>query len=101
MKQENFDAVAPWEDNMGTAVRADWTRNISREAAETFQRVWREESGDATYTVHRNCGACILDVLQRVGRLYFAHKEQQAAETSKPKRNDYRRKNGNYANKDK
>lgn len=73
-----MERLAPYEKNMACAVRSDYTRGLSRTGLDVVRTVLDEVTGRKNYV----CGSCqfsALDVTRRVGRLYFATKEANAA----------------------
>lgn len=64
---------------MRTALRSGWARGIGNRATLEMAGIYEEATG-TKYPVNVGCGPCILDLMKRVGRLYFAQKEAQEGE---------------------
>ena len=75
LTQEELDKLAPYEQNMRTAVRSKYLRNVGRSGLAVMIPIYERATG---YRIHVNdtCGTCILDFLQRLGRIYFADKDE-------------------------
>ena len=78
---EQFQALAAYEDHFALVIRARYARNPGRDALRTIHDAYCA----ATKTqgaLHANCAACIVSLLTGAGKLYFADK----AERQKPKK---------------
>ena len=75
LTQEELDRLAPYEQNMRTALHSKYLRNVGRSGLAVMIPIYERATG---YRIHVNdtCGACILDFLQRLGRIYFADKDE-------------------------
>lgn len=75
LTQEELDKLAPYEQNMRTALHSKYLRNVGRTGLAVMIPIYERVTG---YRIHVNdtCGACILDFLQRLGRIYFADKDE-------------------------
>lgn len=75
LTQEELDKLAPYEQNMRTALHSKYLRNVGRTGLAVMIPIYERATG---YRIHVNdtCGACILDFLQRLGRIYFADKDE-------------------------
>ena len=71
-------AAAPYEANMATAVKSDWTRGLGRNGAKTLAQISKEVAGGSDY-IDITCPGCVLNLVRRVGRWYFDTKERDAA----------------------
>ncbi len=81
LTQEEFAAVAVYEQQIQTAVRSNYLRNVGRSGLAVLVPIY-ERATASKLSVNGNCAACILDLLKRIGAIYFADKaeqEQQAA----------------------
>lgn len=91
LTQEEIATLSKWELNMRTAVRSKYLRHVGRMAIETMVPIYERATG-YRIRVNSNCGACVLDFLQRMGAIYFADLEEIEAaknahpETEAPKR---------------
>lgn len=81
--KEQFDALAPYEEHFGTAVRSRWSRYPGAEGVRLIHRVFTSATGDRR-RLNSACSRCVLSLLQDAGRLYFADKAEM--EENKPKR---------------
>lgn len=97
LTQEEIATLSKWELNMRTAVRSKYLRHVGRAAIETMVPIYERATG-YRIRVNSNCGACVLDFLQRMGAVYFADLEEMEAaknaqpETEAPKRRMKRKK---------
>lgn len=81
--KEDMKTLSQWEANMRTAILSRYLRNVGKTAVQTIASIWAKRLGVAQVTVNDSCPACVLDLLQRVGRAYF---EQVEAESKKAKK---------------
>lgn len=97
LTQEEIATLSKWELNMRTAVRSKYLRHVGRMAIETMVPIYERATGYRV-RVNSNCGACVLDFLQRMGAVYFADLEEIEAaknaqpETEAPKRRSKKKK---------
>lgn len=97
LTQEEIATLSKWKLNMRTAIRAKYLRHVGRAAIETMVPIYERATGYRV-RVNSNCGACVLDFLQRMGAIYFADLEEMEAvknaqpETEAPKRRTKRKK---------
>lgn len=77
MTDEQFAALAPWEDNYKSAIEAKYTRYPGAEAINTMFNIYRALT-NTRVNINRSCSVCLLHLVQKVGRLYFAEKERRA-----------------------
>lgn len=71
-------AAAPYERNMETAVKSDWTRGLGRNGARVLAQISKEVAGGSSY-VNTACPDCVLRLARRVGVWYFDTKDRDAA----------------------
>lgn len=84
LTQEEIAIVSKWEMNLRTAVRSKYLRHVGRMAIETMVPIYERATG-YHIRVNSNCGACVLDFLQRIGTIYFADlEEMEAAKNAQP-----------------
>lgn len=84
LTQEEIATLSKWEMNMRTAVRSKYLRHVGRKAIETMVPIYERATGYRV-RVNSNCGACVLDFLQRIGNIYFADLEEiEAAKNAQP-----------------
>lgn len=97
LTQKELEIVGRWERNLRTAIRAKYLRHVGRMAIETMVPIYERATGHRV-RVNSNCGACVLDFLQRMGAVYFADLEEMEAaksaqpETEAPKRRSKKKK---------
>lgn len=80
--KEQFQALAPYADNFRTAIEGEWSRRIPVDG----QKLIRKTYEDATKTripFNSGCQLCLLNLLKRAGRLWFADKKEMAARDAK------------------
>ena len=85
MTDEQFAALAPFEKNYESALKANYTRYPGMTAIDTMFRTYRELT-NSRININRSCSVCVLNLVKNVGKLYFAEKErreQLAAEQAK------------------
>lgn len=84
LTQNELEIVGRWEKNLRTAIRAKYLRHVGRMAIETMVPIYERATG-YRIRVNSNCGACVLDFLQRIGNIYFADLEEiEAAKNAQP-----------------
>lgn len=81
---KQFDALAPYEDNFRTAVEGEWTRRIPVEG-QTLIRKTYEDATSTRVPYNAGCANCLINLLRRAGRLYFADKKERDAQASAAK----------------
>ena len=100
MTDEQFQALAPYEQTFDDALHKGRAKYPGRSVIEMFLSVIR--SSNPRYKTNLNCGVCVLHLVQDAGRMYFGHKKdlerlaaeraakeaevKAQAETEKPKR---------------
>lgn len=86
MTDEQFAALAQYEDRFTTAINAKWCRYPGLAALQTMVSVYNSVTGQ-TLRLNSGCSRCVLHVVQDTGRLYFAEKARreavQATETAR------------------
>lgn len=73
--KEQFDALAPYEGNFGTAIRSKWSPYPGAEALRLIHRIFTSATGDRR-RLNSACSVCVLHLLRDAGKLYFADKEE-------------------------
>lgn len=63
--------LAKYELNMQTALYSNYVRAMSAKAVEEVRAIYEDLIGQP-FRVTSNCGACVLDLLKRVGQIYFS-----------------------------
>ena len=86
MTDEQFQALAQYEDRFTTAINAKWCRYPGLAALQTMVSVYNSVTGQ-TLRLNSGCSRCVLHVVQDTGRLYFEEKARreavQATETAR------------------
>lgn len=70
-----MQTLSQWEGNMRTAIQSRYLRNVGRAAVQVIAEIWARKLGVAKIAVNDSCPACVLDLLQRVGKAYFEQKD--------------------------
>ena len=78
MTDEQFQALAQYEDRFTTAINAKWCRYPGLAALQTMVSVYNSVTGQ-TLRLNSGCSRCVLHVVQDTGRLYFAEKDRREA----------------------
>ena len=84
-----FAELSKFEENFRTALStpSGWTRRISIPDQRRIKAIYTEATGERIpYTI--GCGHCVLNLLKKAGKLYFADKaemEKAAAEVKAEK----------------
>lgn len=78
---KTFEALAPFERHFNTAINGDWCSNPGRDALD-LMHAELDRLDNRTTRMNYNCSTCVLTIVKRIGRLYFADKAQRAAEAA-------------------
>lgn len=78
MTDEQFAALAQYEDRFTTATKANWCRYPGLTALQTMVSVYNSVTGK-TLRLNSGCSRCVLHIVQDTGRLYFAEKARREA----------------------
>lgn len=82
MTDEQFTALAQYEDRFTTALNSGWCRYPGLTALQTMASVLTHLTGK-TVRLNSGCSRCVLHTVQDAGRAYFAEKDRRnAAETA-------------------
>ena len=73
---EQFAALAPFEDNFRTAIDGEWTRRVRTPDQLRIKEIY-EAATRSRIPFNQGCGTCLLNLLKRAGRLYFADKTEK------------------------
>lgn len=82
MTDEQFNALAPYEENYKTAIEVNYSRYPGVAAIDTMFNVYRAVTG-SRININKTCGTCVLHLVQDVGKLYFQEKARRLAEELK------------------
>ena len=78
MTDEQFQALAQYEDRFRTAIDAKWCRYPGLAALQTMVSVYNSVTGQGI-RINSGCSRCVLHVVQDAGRVYFAEKARREA----------------------
>lgn len=78
-----FNALIPFEDNFRTAVEGEWTRRVPADAQTLIRKTYEDASG-TRIPYNSGCQTCLINLLKRAGRLYFADKKEREASKIAP-----------------
>ena len=73
-------ALRPFEENLETAVRSDWTRGLLSDDLRLMARIHKEVAGGSTY-IDLSCPYCVLTLVRTVGKWYIADKDNPDPDT--------------------
>lgn len=76
MTDEQFAALAQYEDRFTTALNAGWCRYPGLTALQTMASVLTSVTGKAV-RLNSGCSRCVLHTVQDAGRAYFAEKDRR------------------------
>lgn len=89
LTHEDMIALIPYERHLRNAYRSDFIINPGREGVRVMAAIYKRATNDPT-KFDPTCGRCILNLLKRLGGLYFEQKakdEAKVSKTAKVKRN--------------
>ena len=78
MTDEQFAALAQYEDRFRTAIDGGWCRYPGLAALQTMASVYNSVTGRGI-RINSGCSRCVLHVVQDAGRVYFAEKARREA----------------------
>ena len=78
MTDEQFQALAQYEDRFRTAIDAKWCRYPGLAALQTMASVYNSVTGQGI-RINSGCSRCVLHIVQDAGKLYFAEKARREA----------------------
>ena len=79
MTEEQYNALAPYEQNFKTALECQYSRYPGADGVDTMFRIWKEIT-NTRMNLNRTCSVCILNLVKNLGRLYFAEKTRREEE---------------------
>lgn len=82
MTDRDFNYLSQYEDNLRTAVRSGWARNPGRSALQGIYDIVHETEQLPRF--NPGCASCVLSILQKAGKLYFAEKEAREEAAAVP-----------------
>ena len=88
--KDDYELVKSYEKDFTRAIESRYCTGLLKEELEVVSKVYRET---LNRQANLSCGACVLQMMTSVGRLYFAYiKETAAAEEEQKKEKKVRRK---------
>lgn len=75
MKQENYNYLKKFDDNMITASKAGYSRNISRKEIKRIVEIYKEETG-REYNDNPYCSGCMVNILTELKGMYDSHRHK-------------------------
>lgn len=82
LTNEEMIALASYEGHFRNAIESDFMRNPGREAVRLMDAIYNRATNSHLKS-DPTCGVCIMNVLKRVGGLYFEQKAKDEAEVAK------------------
>lgn len=79
-----FEKLQRFENNFLTALRSDYTRNVIVADRKLLNEIYNDLTGECK-NLPVTCSVCWLDLLKKLGKLYFDYKEAQEAAQEQPK----------------
>lgn len=73
---EEMNKLLPFEGRFRTAIESNYSRGLTLTSAAVLNGILRD-SGRATFPRAGLCAPCSLDLLQKLGRVYFRTKEEK------------------------
>lgn len=83
MTDEQFNALAPFEQHYKTAIQVNYTRYPGVAAIDTMFSIYKDIT-KSRININRSCGTCVLHLVQNVGKLYFAEKTRREELKAEP-----------------
>lgn len=80
---EQFAALAPYENYFLTATRSDYSRNPGQSALRLILSTWNAVRGTSE-RVNTWCGRCVLRLLKDVGAAWLSDKAEREAQPKGP-----------------
>lgn len=77
MTEELYNLCMPYEDNLRTALKANYSRYISRNDGELIRDRIYNPLFNTQDKRNVGCGKCMLSILQRIAPYYFDYKENK------------------------
>jgi hypothetical protein len=88
--KDDYESVKSFEKDFTRAIESRYCTGLLKEELEVVSKVYRET---LNRQANLSCGACVLQMMTSVGRLYFAYvKESVSAEEDNKKEKKTRRK---------
>lgn len=82
MTKKDYKFLSQYEDRFYTATRSSFCRNLSRTVLEEMNRIYENETGKP-HQMNFSCGNCQLDLVKRLGVIFYQEKEKQENKENK------------------
>ena len=76
MTKQEYLYLKTYSDRFYTATRSSFCRSLSRTVLEEMNRIYESETGK-THQINYNCGQCQLDLVKRLGIIFYQEKEKR------------------------
>lgn len=84
LTDEQFEALAPYEKNFDTMVRAKYTRNPGIRGLDLMYDTYEAVTG-IKQGHHYSCSRCIKNIVRDMGKIWLADKEERIAKANDAK----------------
>lgn len=74
-KKAQREYISNFENELHTALYADWSRNIPSYKLDNLVEIYEDATGNE-YKFCRHCGASVLKFLKELAKLYYADIEE-------------------------
>lgn len=81
LTKEQFEALAPYEENFRTANRSEtsgWSRHPGSAALDLMQRIYTNAVGPRP-RLNKSCSHCILSLIRDMGRIWLSDQAEHIA----------------------
>lgn len=86
---DDYELVKSYEKDFERAIESRYCTGLLKEELQVISKVYKET---LSRQANLSCGACVLQMMTSVGRLYFAYKKDSATAVEEPKEKKTRRK---------
>ena len=76
LTKEQFDALAPYEKHLDSAVNHRWTRFPGGAALHLIRDILHQVTG-LNLPLNKCCSYCILELMTEMGRIFLADREER------------------------
>lgn len=73
---DDYELVKSYEKDFERAIESRYCTGLLKEELQVISKVYKET---LSRQANLSCGACVLQMMTSVGRLYFAYKKESAA----------------------
>ena len=81
--KDDYELVKSYEKDFTRAIESRFCTGLLKEELEVVSRVYKET---LSRQANLSCGACVLQMMTSVGRLYFAYKKETADDEEEQKK---------------